>query len=198
MTSECAIPTPPNLEKCMAALKTKKTLAHRAVTVQDLPESLKYSPSNYTYSEDMEDIGVGLITVNFEREKDSRDKLRSDLASEIASGTVPGLLERAFSASPTDAKLLVNVRIVVSDGNCMGRMCCGEFGFGHAKLVMQWCLADSHTVYMGERMYARDSAAIGCEDLAGDAGPECVRRMAYNMTKKMIHNIRMQVLSNGK
>lgn len=75
----------------------------------------------------------------------------------------------------------------------MGRIWCGELGVGHAKLVMQWCLADSQTVYMGERMFARDSAGIGCEDLAGDAGPACVRSMAYRMTEKMIRSVKKQV-----
>lgn len=186
MTSEqqYSITLPSNFEKSMKKLRTKKTLDSRRVAFQHLPES------------PVLEVGVGLIAVKLERQVDRASQLRKDLAAEIAENTVGPMLLRAFPTRSDSADLLLHVRlVVVSDGSSMGRMCCGELGVGHAKLVMHWCLADASTVYFGARMFASDSALCGLVDLCGDAGPDCIRDMAIRMTQGIIHDVKKLVAS---
>lgn len=79
----------------------------------------------------------------------------------------------------------------LTPGSAAGRMFAGEFGMGHAIVQVEGKLIDSSSgkevACFADRR--RDSAVIGLEDLAGDAGPRIVKHMLMKIGSDFIKEL---------
>lgn len=76
-------------------------------------------------------------------------------------------------------------------GSAAGRMWAAEFGAGHAIIQIEGKLTEATTgksiACFADRR--RDSAAIGFEDLGGDAGPRLIKRMVEAIARDFVKEL---------
>mmetsp|Transcript_9099 Transcript_9099/g.11562 ORF Transcript_9099/g.11562 Transcript_9099/m.11562 type:complete len:213 (-) Transcript_9099:626-1264(-) len=151
-------------------------------TLQPKPIQNKYSPS---------DANV-LVDIGLERPKDANNANRVELAH-ACKRDIEKILSHSFTAQQP-SKLILYARIALaSERSVLGRVWAAEFGFGHAKLVVLWCLqvVETGQVVSGRRVVKTDSLAIGFADCCNsNAGPDAVVRLAnrtaYDITREVL------------
>lgn len=121
------------------------------------------------------------VSVSLERTKDQKRPKRVHLAEDVRNILRQGFSKVGYTelnpsiVQECEAKLFVDIA-VASDGNRLGRVCCGEFHAGAAKLVVVWSLQSVKTgeVLMGHRCVKVDTISMG-------GGPWAVKNLAYSM-----------------